>query len=120
MKNLILLMLLSFAFLSIPVHADVTYPTNANNKPAFPPMNWSAKADPIVIENSSGGSITIQISVDGNESSPGIKLDNCGETTLIKAGSSAVCTNSDAKNPVSFTSADTSETATGTYQVIAK
>lgn len=96
-------------------------PPAAVHKPSLPPVNWVSESfsDVVTIANGSGAALLIQITVAGSESaeSPGIKVNNCGTTKTIKAGSSAICTTSDAKNPVSFSS-DATTPASGTYQII--
>lgn len=90
-------------------------------KSAFPLIQWTAsKSEPVKIENGNGTNLTIQITVSGTENSPGIILQNCGKTTNIKAGSSAICTTSDANNPVMFASDSALEPAMGTYQITEK
>ncbi len=119
-KNLILIAATTMALFALNVMAaDVIVPvTVAKEKPNFPLVEWSAAPGvDVKIENGSGASLIAQITVHGTEGSAGIKLVNCGDTLFIKAGSSAICTTRDPKNPVTFSSDSATDTATGTYQV---
>lgn len=85
----------------------------------FPQMNWTSKGsnDPFTIQNGSGTPITIAINVNGGPTNtPGVNIKNCGNTTHINAGSSAICSTNDANNPVTLTS-DSTMPASGTYQI---
>lgn len=85
-----------------------------------PVVNWVSKAsdDFVTIENGNGATLNIVINVDNNTlpNTPGVTIKNCGDTTHIDAGSSAVCVTSDPDYPVSF-SADTNNPVTGNYQI---
>lgn len=94
-------------------------------KPNFAPVNWSSSnpSDIITINNGTGGPIAIFIQVQATDMSgnpvDGIDVKNCGKTTHVNAGSSAICYTMDASNPVSF-SADgkpSDKIAYGMYQV---
>lgn len=90
-------------------------------KSAFPLIQWTAsKSEPVKIENGNGANLMIQITVSGTDNSPGIIVQNCGKTTYVKAGSSAICTSNDANNPVMFASDSALEPAMGTYQITEK
>lgn len=90
-------------------------------KSCFPPINWMSKtpSDIITIQNGNGVPIFIVINVSnsGNSQAAGINVKNCGTTTNVKAGSSIVCNNNDANNPVTFVSDKTGIPAVGTYQI---
>lgn len=111
-KNLMAALL----FLYLPLALAQTSP----EKPSFPPVNWvsNGSSDEVTIQNGNGAHLIIQINVIGNQDAraPGIDIKNCGKTTHVKAGSSAICTTSDAVDPVTFSS-ESNDTATGTYQI---
>lgn len=89
-------------------------------KASFPMMQWVSKNtnDIVTIQNGNSVPIVIMITVNGNThpNPPGITIRNCGSTTNIKAGSSSLCYNSDAANPVTFSS-DSATPVDGTYQI---
>ncbi len=87
--------------------------------PNSPLVEWSSASsdDKIKIDNSSGANLSIQITVNGSDTSPGITVQNCGDTTTIQAGSTAICVTSDSDNPVTFASDNQSISASGTYQI---
>lgn len=72
-------------------------------------------SDVITIQNGNGANIQVIITVDKIGS--GINVKNCGTTTYIEAGSTAICTTSDSVNPVNFTASDPNKIASGTYQI---
>lgn len=115
MKNV----LITLVFISIVTVISILYAQTTNTKTTFPLVNWvsNSSADVVTIENGEGVPLVIQITVTGNANSPGIRIENCGKTDSIKAGSSAICTSTDAHNPVTFNSDNSSKAATGTYQV---
>lgn len=92
-------------------------PTTASS----PVVSWISKTagDMVTIENGTGATLNIVISVTTDplsEDPAGINLKNCGGTTHIGPGSSAVCITSDIDHPISFSS-DKTTPATGTYQI---
>jgi hypothetical protein len=100
-------------------------PAITEKKPTFAPVTWvsSTPSDIITINNGIGGPIAIFIQVDARDmmGNPmeGINVKNCGTTSHVNAGSSAICYTTSANNPVSF-SADgrsSDKFARGTYQV---
>lgn len=72
-------------------------------------------SDVITIQNGNGANIQVIITVDKTGS--GITVKNCGTTTKIEAGSTAICTTSDSVNPINFTASDPNRIASGTYQI---
>lgn len=110
-----LAILVMFPALIIPVFAQVVV-----NVPSETSVPWISKnsADTVTINNGNGNKLTITINVDKNPSitnPPGLNVNNCGNTTHIDAGSSSICTTSDANNPVSFRSDSPTYKVTGTY-----
>lgn len=95
------------------------------SKSSFPSVSWSSKdsTDVTTINNGSDAPIAIFIQVQGKDTSgnlnDGINIKNCGKISHVNAGSSVVCVNSDANNPVSFSADGTPENryAYGIYQV---
>lgn len=94
----------------------------------FRVVNWISKGafDNVIIENGNSQQLTIQVSVDKTITiqgakkdtvSAGINIKNCGDTTHLDPGSSAICSSTDKQNPVTFSSDNESSLATGTYQV---
>lgn len=86
-----------------------------------PVVSWVSKTagDNVTVENGTGAKLNIIISVTTDplsEDPAGINLKNCGNTTHIGPGSSAVCVTNDIDHPVSFSS-DKTTPATGTYQI---
>ena len=93
----------------------------------LPPVTWTStgSSDEVTVENGTGANLTIVITVNDNQyvestgsstQSAGVDVQNCGATTHIDPGSTAICVTNDPKSPVSF-SADKEVTATGTYQI---
>lgn len=85
-----------------------------------PPTPWVSKnsTDEVTINNGNGNKLTITINVDKNANATnpaGVNIKNCGDTTHIDAGSSAVCTTSDSGNPVTFSSDSPTVKVTGNY-----
>lgn len=107
----------------VPGQAPVTTVTaapTATSGAESPLVTWMSKgtSDVVTIQNGSGLPLMIQINVNGPvPTAGGITIKNCGTTTSIKAGGSAICQSSDAENPVSFSSDSPSTPASGTYQV---
>lgn len=85
-----------------------------------PIISWvsDSASDKVTIENGTGAMLNIVLNVndDGSGKASGINIINCGETTHIDPGSSAICKTNDPKNPVTFNS-DSANIATGTYQI---
>ncbi len=85
----------------------------------FPLVRWmsSNQQDTITIENGNNMSIAVSITVDKSTSnSAGIIISNCGGTSSVSAGSTAVCYNNNGVTPITFSS-ESSNIATGSYQV---
>jgi|GEM_PF-5624138 len=99
--------------LCFPTFAQVT-----TEKFSFPPVAWTSQSpsDIVTIENGTGANLIIHITVNGGTDAGGINVRNCGATTRINAGSSAVCATKDPASPVNFNT-DGPNAATGTYQV---
>lgn len=97
-------------------HFSNAQPTT-NNSSTSSNIHWVSKStqDPVTIANGNGVSIVVEILVDKTGS--GINLKNCGMTTHVDAGSSAICSNTDSSNSVSFTSDSMDKPAMGTYQI---
>jgi hypothetical protein len=86
----------------------------------FPETGWISKSstDPITIQNAQGLPIVIVIKVTGIGSTvPGINVKNCGSTTHVDPGSSAICTTNASANPVTISSDSSARPASGTYQI---
>src|SRR5258708_7182458 len=114
MNKVLMVSLISAAvFTSTFVNAQTT----VVEKFSFPLVNWLSKNinDDIKIENGTSAAIVVQINVDKN--SANIIIKNCGETSQIKAGSTAICLTNDAKNLVSFSSDNSTHPAFGNYQI---
>lgn len=103
---------------------DSVYAVNIITAPqSFPPVAWTSKdpRDTVTIENGNNASIMINITVPrstGAASSVerGINISNCGKTTFVKEGSSAICYNQNGSAPVNFSS-DSMNPISGTYVV---
>lgn len=113
------------SLLSVNTSVYAQEPTTVVEKPAFALINWISKnsTDEVVVQNGNGAPLVVQINVINNQDpdspgfdAPGINIKNCGSTTHVRAGNSAICTTSDATHPVTFTS-DSSDPAMGTYQI---
>lgn len=100
------------------VSTSVTSPTETTTS-----VQWVSKDsnDPVTIANGTGLALTIQIMVNASPNKVGgIDVKNCGDTSHVDAGSSAICSTNDASNPVSFASESATEPASGTYTVSKK
>jgi len=85
---------------------------------SFQPTAWVSKnsTDNVIVHNGNGGSLVIEIIVSGSApNAPGVTIKNCGSTTTIKAGDSAICSSDDPANPVTFSSDNQNLPASGTY-----
>jgi len=85
-------------------------------------ISWISKnsTDEVTINNGNANKLTITINADKSSNTAntaGVNIKNCGNTTHIDAGSSAVCTTNDASNPVSFSSDSQIYKASGTYVI---
>lgn len=114
MKNLIFSLVAIFTtsvFAQVPAVPEKT---------CFPAISWMSKSssDTVTVQNGNGTPILIVITMvkSGETDTSAINVKNCGTTNRLAAGSSVICSNSDANNPVSFSS-DSASTATGTYQI---
>ena len=120
-ENFMIRMLLIVTLYLLLGTMDFVYAQGPADKPSFPAVNWVSKSstDDVVIQNGSGATLVIEINVINNPHSnaTGIDIKNCGATTHIKAGSSGICTTTDATHPVSFSSDNPSDPASGTYQI---
>jgi hypothetical protein len=114
MKKIILGLISSI--LSAACFAQTT-PLTEDQKISFPLTKWVSKNanDPITIQNGAGLPIVVLINLNKDSSSVAIK--NCGTVSKIDPGSSAVCTTTDAINPVTITSESASLAAEGDYQI---
>jgi hypothetical protein len=94
---------------------------NANSMPlSFQTKKWVSKnpTDEIIIQNGSSDALVIDITVDKTTpKSAGLMVKNCGSTTAIAAGNSAICSTHDAANPVTFSSDSSNTPASGSYQI---
>lgn len=94
--------------------------SNNPNPSSFQEAHWLSKnsSDPFTIQNGAGIDIVIQINVEGSgPNAAGVDVKNCGTTTHINAGSSAICSTFDPKYPVTLTSDSNNTSASGTYQI---
>jgi hypothetical protein len=96
------------------VYAEISVTTDQR------PIPWTSKnsTDEVTINNGNGNRLTITINVDKNlniTSPTGVNVKNCGNTSHIDAGSTAICTTIDASNPVSFSSDSPTNKVSGTY-----
>src|SRR5262245_39543111 len=119
MKRIILLSI-CFTFALTFVYAQYNQQTSIPT--VTPPTTWTSKdsTEEVTINNGSGSLLTITINVDKNinELNPaGINIINCGNTTHVDAGSTAICTTSDSTNPVIFSSDNPTKGTSGTYTV---
>jgi len=110
--NRILCFIISIAF-SMSLYAQTV------EKPVLPSINWTSRdsRDEVTINNGTGKPMTVQITViqNADNDAPGIDITNCGNTTHIDAGSTAICI-SDGSNPITFES-DSAALTNGTYQI---
>lgn len=89
----------------------------------FPMMSWSSKSptDWVTIQNGNGAAIMVMITVSGSvaDHTPGINVRNCGKTTYLTPGSTAICLTNDDKNPIAFSSESALQNVivSGTYQI---
>lgn len=111
--------ILSILTIGIALSSAWLYAQQASEKSCFPPVSWTTKgtSDVVTIENGTNLALIINIVVQGTASSPGINIKNCGTTTHVNAGSMAICANNDSANPVSFSSDNSNQPASGTYQI---
>lgn len=121
-------MLVGFLLASLSLSTIAATNTVRSN---FAPLNWtSANAkDVITVQNNVPNRVVklqvfvSQISVGNNYPPPGVNIQNCGSTTHINPGSSAICdltATPENKNPVVTFSSDSEDTlnpANGVYQV---
>ena len=116
LKNLLLVSLMTT---SMSLYAQITL-EQPQPVASSKPIPWASNggSDKVTIENGNSANLNIVINVNDDASSDpaGINVINCGDTSHIDAGSSAVCMTSDSKNPVIFNS-DKEYPATGTYQI---
>lgn len=91
-------------------------------KPWSNPVPWRADPgnptpgnDTVTIQSGSGIHTEVQISVDHN--STGANLTNCGGTTHLSPGSSAICVTDSPTKPITIASDNLSRPAVGTYQI---
>ncbi len=92
----------------------------SDDKNTFPPVDFSSQNsnDPVVIANGSGVPLLIVITLPGSgQSFPGVNILNCGNTTHLSAGSTAICSNNDSNNPVTLTAESDNKPVKGTYQI---
>ncbi|GEM_PF-4172450 len=126
MKKTLIFTLIASSLLAVSTSFAQTISTTVTSDPSL--ISWSSKDanDVVTIQNGAGTPMVIEISVNnGGLTAAGITIKNCGTTAEVKAGSSAVCTTADAKNPVSFSNSSmmasgaTSKNpiATGSYKI---
>ena len=93
---------------------------------SFPPTSFASNSpsDYVVIENGNGVPIIILITVAGSAAiksngptASGIEVKNCGSTSHINPGSTAICQSTDSSSPVTLSSDSNNMPATGTYQI---
>lgn len=98
---------------------EVSVPTTIVNSPSA--ISWVSKdtTDVVTINNGTGSPINVTITVmsDTAKKLSGINIVNCGQTTHVDAGSSAICGSSDSNNPVKFNSDSPTDPASGTYEI---
>ena len=113
-----MLLVIGLSTLVGSVYAEIAPGTDVVNNPTI--ISWISKdqTDEVTINNGTATPINITITVAGDPVNklPGIHVKNCGKTTHVDAGSSAICGSSDPNNPVSFSAEDT-KGASGTYQI---
>ncbi len=116
-KSWLILFIANSFFISGTSYAQPT--PAAAEKTCFPAINWVSKSsnDIVTIQNGNSTSILIVVTVNKTTSTAGLNVNNCGSTTHIDSGSSAVCYSSDATNPVSFKSDSATTSVSGTYQI---
>lgn len=121
MKRIIASLMASALLAPALLFAQPQNVSGSSDKNIFPTVHWVSKnsSDAVTIQNSNGVSLLIVINVDGVGSTgvPGVNIANCGNTTHINAGSSAICETNDANHPVTLNSDNSTIAATGNYQI---
>lgn len=124
MKGLLplILMFISLMFISRFASAQVyvNTPGAANNlENRAGTVRWISGSanDVISFQNGTGALLVIQITVDNNQGRIGVNVSNCGTTTHINSGSTAICVTKDASNPVSFVTDNANNLTSGVYSV---
>jgi len=95
----------------------LAYAQEQNQPSLTAPQKWISKTsnDTVTINNSAGVQLQVTIVVDKPGS--GINLKNCGNTSHVDAGSTAVCLSQDPNNQINFTADSSAQPATGHYQM---
>lgn len=118
MKILISRILIVLSTLSAATLLFADAPGSSPGNPGSSSINWISRSneDVITIQNGTSLSLIVTINV-ANDSEAGVNVTNCGTTTHINPGSSAICSTSDAASPVNFVTDGYNKAAQGTYQI---
>jgi hypothetical protein len=105
----------SFAF----ADKDKTF---SSKKSMFEPQIWnlSGSNDVFTIQNASGNytiAVLITVNYHYENKNPSITIKNCGNITHADPTHPAICYNSNASEPISFTLNNNVSGVTGTYQI---
>lgn len=118
MKKIIILGTSFILIHSTYCFADLySYATGNNNSTPPDVISWISKNgdEPISIQN--GNNIPLILKIVVSPGGAGINVKNCGTTVHINPGSSAICKTNEAINPVTFSSDQNTQAATGTYTI---
>lgn len=118
------LLAILFGFLIAPAYAQMITVTD-QQQPFSKEVRWeSNRADPNalpgseVVSISSGNGPPIQVFINVDKMSAAVTIENCGTTTRIEPGSSAMCTTSPGPGTsIRIVSADPTIPARGSYQI---
>lgn len=84
-------------------------------------ISWVSKnsTDSVTIQNGTGIRIMVEITVKGGDKNQfaGLNIKNCGITTHVDPGSSAICYSNDPNRPISFSSDNGTVPASGSYYI---
>lgn len=108
--------------ISILTSITLVYADPSTTAPSCTPINWQSMDNnhPFTIQNGAGISITITITVDHqplDNTLANVNVKNCGTVVSIVPGSTAVCSTTDAINPVTLTSDSGTKAVSGTYTI---
>lgn len=90
---------------------------NSNSNSSAIAWTSAGAGDVVSFQNGTGALLVIQITVDNNATKTGVNITNCGSTTHINSGSTAICVTKDPSNPVSFVTDNPTNTTSGVYSV---
>lgn len=110
--NKIIVVMITSIFLICLAYAQVQEQSSLTE-----PQNWISKNTNDTVTINNGPSLPVQVTIVVDKPSAGINLKNCGTTSHVDAGSTALCASQDASNPISFTSDSGDQPATGHYQI---